>query len=532
MPPVVNVISSEPQAPPLPANLSAQILAFLPVHYWEMSEGGTNNFLDQGSDGTLDLDNFVGTNPARNQGFLGDDVGPADTVDWGTSVGNWVRNLTIVPTMATGTFVTFWSGSAGHSGSQTLFTTNSADETDQIAIGFGGRGVNAGSENGHLTCAFLDGGSFFNYRVIASDLELPQLQNNDQAMHMIAVRQSGSGVELYWDGILLDTHEITAGTVPGADTWFGTNFTPTRTIVGNGRLSNATDNWGATSGPIALYDSLLTGAGITALWDYVYTNVISMMSATTLEVSSSVIGPSHFWDLQEAAGNFVNSGESSLLPGRAMVPRNTPTRETSGFGRTTGPYGSQVVTGVGFNGTTHYLRLDDGVIDVDQATGTFIAFLKTNDSLLGSIFCQADNATGAADRLLIQPGGLDVRRNTAANDASTVVGGGSVVPTDSNWHMIAVTQDGAGSRPVEINIDGVEVLDGDITEATNGTGTLQDFFDNVANAVDGSIGARVWNTDGNQDIFFDGDLSCIAFYNTRILNELQLRAIAAKADLF
>ena len=247
----------------LPDTLHAKFHSDQPEHLYTWIEASGVR-LDRGrrTQGDAVVLSVVGSDPSNQEREPTFDT---NSIDMSAS-GNWLRNTGLtLRGGSTGTilmFVTFTTAAS----SQTWVSVDSANETNNLAFGWGARGVNGGAYFGQLSCVAL-GGSFTDYRAWVADDDLTTLGVvNDGLFHLVSFQQSGSGVTIQLDGVQLAVTEVSGGSPPGSGVWFENLISPTRTTFGNGRNTTTSENAGDTFGWMAVYRNDVLS--LTRLLDY------------------------------------------------------------------------------------------------------------------------------------------------------------------------------------------------------------------------------------------------------------------------
>jgi hypothetical protein len=216
-------------------------------------------FVDSGSVGGLDMA-ISGTDPLRNVG--GPDAS-TDAADWASS-GNIGRD-TGNPGGTSGSVIVFWNNDGDAlAGSEGFFGVDSANETNMISFGFGGKGIGTAAKP---SMTIMDS-SLFSRRIMEGGTTLASA---DSAWHSLVFVQDGStnDIDMYLDAAKETITNLTAGaSPPGKDSWFATNITPTRSFIANGRYASAETNLGRWLGPVVVLPSQLTQAEITQMQSY------------------------------------------------------------------------------------------------------------------------------------------------------------------------------------------------------------------------------------------------------------------------
>lgn len=518
-------------------NLNDLILSYLPLHYWRMDEA-SGNLIDRGSQG-VDL-TLQGTDPGRQQELVGDDPGPCNSIDF-SAANNWFRASSGIATPSIGTIIVFNRGDVSLASAQTYISWDSANETDNFSVGTGARGVNGGAFAITQAAGVIDGGSFLNYRFIRGADNLQDDPRDDSAWHMHCFTQDGNGIKVYLDGVRDNNEQTeTGGTAPGGvDNWIGQNVSPTRITVGNGRFGSGTENVGNTRfGPVVVLPTVLTDAQIEEMWDYVYQDLYSMILDTGRNAVGEIRGPLFFWAMDEASGDFIRQG-SDNLPGRNLVPRNSPTREVALAGRaSSGPFngGDQTVRGAEFDGVNQYAITTDGAIDQNEQVGTMMMLMLQQTAGSQQL---AGQANGGTDLLRWFRTQYNMRRNGSGNAHTADINNGSPFePVVGQVALLGWNHRNLGPGSTDFYVNGQLIPDAQMTVVEMGTGLEEDFFDDSSAAVDFAVAARSLNGETSQDLFFDGVIGGVAFWSPGggsgmlFLGPSQHKRFAAKAGLF
>lgn len=251
---------------------------------------------------------------------------------------------------------------------------------------------------------------------------------------------------------------------------------------------------------------------------------IEKLPPGTLYATIDALAPDHFWRMEEQSGAFVDTGQispASLLKDLDTF-LNNPTRN---LGDGESPNRVNYLT---LNGTDQHVRTSAGVIDIDQSTGTIIFFCRPSQNNSNRTACGQANGS-ASQSLRVNELQFLHRRNGAANSINTFIAAGDFRPVQGEWSMVAISQTGAPTRPLQFYVNGVNVPDSDITEITSGTGTQQDYFDDCGGATNFVLGSRRFGS--TNDLFWGGDITCMAHWQNQVLTAEEILQIAQAGEV-